>query len=58
MTEVPKGSNWRHKKSGNQVIVLNDPRKHGNVELLHASGRKTVKQRHYFEQDYRIIGND
>ncbi len=54
--KVEKGQNWRHNKTGKTVIVLNDPYGlHGKVELLHESGRRTIKQQHYFTYDYSKI---
>ena len=53
--KIPKGSNWKHKKTKKCVIVLNDPGDYGHVELLHSSGRKTIKQHHYFLYDYQRV---
>jgi hypothetical protein len=52
--DIKKGQNYEHVKTGKKVIVLNNPSSFGYVELLHPSGRKTRKQRHYFEYDYKL----
>lgn len=51
-----EGTVWKNLKTGKTVRVLNEPSLNGKVELYHfATGRRTFKQRHYFEYDYEII---
>lgn len=49
--ESDKGDNWRHRKTGKTVIVLNRVGNYG-LHLLHESGRKTVRLERTLASEY------
>lgn len=53
---IRKGDNWKHKKTGKIVSIIEEPEtKFSGVRLLHQSGRITQKKQHYFLYDYELI---
>ena len=48
------GANWKHRKTGKTVIVLGRIGLIG-IQLLHQSGKRTVKLQHYLASDYEPI---
>lgn len=49
-----KGDKWRDPKTGKTVEVIGRAGYSG-VELLHESGRRTVKRDHYLASDYEPV---
>ena len=55
-SDIHLGQNWRNKATGREVIVTKAPGSFGSkVHLHHQSGRATLKQSHYFLNEYELI---
>ena len=51
--DITKGSNWRHKKTGKDCIVMSNAEGSFDfVKIFHNSGRTTRKRVHYFLYEY------
>ena len=55
---IEKGQVWKNIATGKTVTIIETPATVWRpVQLLHESGRKTIKQQHYFVADY-ILEDD